>query len=72
MTPVAGASTDVQDSDVQGRQLGRRSIVAYGALVVAPDSAIYTPQQLANKLIGIPYFAGTHYLCLPPKTTSSS
>ena len=54
----------VQDSDVQGRQLGRRSIVAYGALVVAPSSDVYTPQQLANKLIGVPYFAGTHYLCL--------
>lgn len=54
----------VQDTNVQGRQLGRRSIVAYGALVVAPDSTIYTPQQLANKLIGVPYFAGTHYLCL--------
>jgi len=54
----------VQDTNVQGRQLGRRSIVAYGALVVAPDSSIYTPQQLANKLIGVPYFAGTHYLCL--------
>ena len=54
----------VQDSDVQGRQLGRRSIVAYGALMVAPGSQIYTPQQLANKVIGLPYFAGTHYLAL--------
>ena len=54
----------VQDSNVQGRQLGRRAIVAYGALVVPPWSPVYTPQQLANKLIGIPYFAGTHYLAL--------
>ncbi len=54
----------VQDSNVQGRQLGRRAIVAYGALVVPPWSTVYTPQQLAGKLIGIPYFAGTHYLAL--------
>ena len=54
----------VQDSSVRGRQLGRRAIVAYGALVVAPESPVYTPQQLANKLIGLPYFAGTHYLAL--------
>ncbi|MCI0865148.1 MAG: ABC transporter substrate-binding protein [Chloroflexi bacterium] len=54
----------VQDSNVQGRQLGRRAIVVYGALVVAPSSPVYTPQQLANKLIAVPYFAGTHYLAL--------
>ena len=54
----------VQDSDVGGRQLGRRGIIAYGAIVVAPLSPVYTPQQLANKLIGVPYFAGTHYLAL--------
>ena len=40
----------VQDSDVGGRQLGRRGIIAYGAIVVAPSSPVYTPQQLANKL----------------------
>ncbi len=54
----------VQDSSVQGRQLGRRAIVVYGALVVPPGSPVYTPQQLANRLIGVPYFAGTHYLAL--------
>lgn len=54
----------VQDSSVQGRQLGRRAIVVYGAVVVAPGSPVYTAQQLANKVIGVPYFAGTHYLCL--------
>jgi len=47
-----------------GRQLGRRAIIAYGALVVAPDSDVYTPQQLAHKSIGVPYHAGTHYLAL--------
>ena len=54
----------VQDSSVQGRQLGRRAIIAYGALMVPPWSPVYTPQQLANKLVGLPYFAGTHYLGL--------
>jgi NitT/TauT family transport system substrate-binding protein len=54
----------VEDSQSGSQQVGRRAIVAFGALMVAPDSDVYTPQQLANKLIGVPYFAGTHYLAL--------
>jgi len=54
----------VQDTGQQGRQIGRRAIVAHGALVVAPDSPAYTPQQLAGKLVGVPYYFGTHYLAL--------
>ena len=54
----------VQDSDTGGRQVGRRSIVTYAALVVRPGSPVYTPQQLANRLIGVPFFFGTHYLAL--------
>jgi NitT/TauT family transport system substrate-binding protein len=46
------------------RQLGRRAIVSYAAMVVAPDSAVYTPQQLANKVIGVPFYFGTHYIAL--------
>jgi len=46
------------------RQLGRRAIVAYAAMVVRGDSAIYTPQQLANKVIGVPFYFGTHYIAL--------
>jgi NitT/TauT family transport system substrate-binding protein len=46
------------------RQLGRRAIVAYAAMVVAPDSPVYTPQQLANKVIGVPFYFGTHYIAL--------
>lgn len=46
------------------RQLGRRGIMVYAALVVAPDSGIYTPQQLAGKMVGLPYYFGTHYLGL--------
>ncbi|MDA0652965.1 MAG: ABC transporter substrate-binding protein [Proteobacteria bacterium] len=55
----------VQDTSVQtGRQIGRRSIVTYAGLVVRPDSPVYTPQQLANRLVGVPFFFGTHYLAL--------
>ena len=54
----------VQDSSVEARQVGRRAIIAYGAIVVPPWSSAYTPQQLADKVVGVPYFAGTHYLAL--------
>ena len=54
----------VEDSKTGSQQVGRRAIIAYGALMVSPDSDVYTPQQLANKLVGVPYFAGTHYLAV--------
>ena len=55
----------VQDTNVQsGRQVGRRAIVTYAGLVVRPDSEVYTPQQMADKLVGVPFFFGTHYLAL--------
>jgi NitT/TauT family transport system substrate-binding protein len=53
-----------QDSDVGCRQLGRRAAIVAGAVAVAPDSDIYTPQQLADKTIAVPFHAGTHYLTL--------
>ncbi len=53
-----------QDSSVGGRQVGRRACVPCGAIVVPPWSDIYTPQQLANKTIAVPFHAGTHYLTL--------
>ena len=46
------------------RQIGRRAIVTYGAIVVRPDSQVYTPQQLAGRNVGVPFYAGTHYLAL--------
>jgi len=46
------------------RQLGRRAIVSWAAMMVAPDSPVYTPQQLANKLIGVPFYFGTHYIAM--------
>jgi NitT/TauT family transport system substrate-binding protein len=54
----------VQDTKSGSRQLGRRAIVAYSALMVRPDSPVYTPQQLANRLIGVPFYFGTHYIAL--------
>ena len=55
----------VQDSGIEsGRQIGRRSIVSFAGLVVRPESEVYTPQQLAGKLVGVPFFFGTHYLAL--------
>ena len=55
----------VQDSEVEtGWQIGRRSIVSFAGLVVRPESEVYTPQQLAGKLVGVPFYFGTHYLAL--------
>jgi NitT/TauT family transport system substrate-binding protein len=54
----------VQDTGVGSRQLGRRGIVTYAAIVVRPDSEVYTAQQLANKSVGVPFYFGTHYLAL--------
>jgi len=54
----------VQDTNKGSRQVGRRAIVSYAAMVVAPDSPVYTPQQLANRTIGVPFYFGTHYIAL--------
>ena len=32
--------------------------------MVRPDSPVYTPQQLANRIIGVPFYFGTHYIAL--------
>jgi NitT/TauT family transport system substrate-binding protein len=54
----------VQETGVKSRQLGRRAIITYSALVVPPESPVYTPQQLANRTIGVPFYFGTHYIAL--------
>src|SRR5215213_9581884 len=51
-------------TQVGSRQVGRRGIVTFGAIVVRPDSLVYTPQQLAGRRVGVPFYAGTHYLAL--------
>ncbi len=54
----------VETSKVGSRQIGRRSIVTFAALVVRGDSPVQTPQQFANRQIGVPFFFGAHYLTL--------
>ena len=51
-------------TSVGSRQVGRRGIVTYAAIVVRPDSPVYTAQQLAGRKVGVPFYAGTHYLAL--------
>src|SRR5271170_409798 len=54
----------VQATGVKSRQLGRRTIVTFAAIAVQPDSPVYTPQQLAGRKVGVPFYFGTHYLAL--------
>ena len=54
----------VQDTKVGSRQIGRRAIVSYAAILVRPDSPVYTAQQLAGRAVGVPFYFGTHYLAL--------
>ena len=54
----------VQDTGVKSRQLGRRSVVTFAAIIVPPNSPVYTPQQLAHRKVGVPFYFGTHYLAL--------
>src|SRR3954470_16269910 len=53
-----------QDTQVGSRQVGRRGIISYAAIVVRPDSQVFTGQQLAGKTVGVPFYFGTHYLAL--------
>ena len=63
--PANGATTAAPArTSVGSRQVGRRAIVTYAAIVVRPDSPVYTPQQLAGRTVGVPFYAGTHYLAL--------
>jgi NitT/TauT family transport system substrate-binding protein len=54
----------VEQTRTGSRQVGRRGIVTYAAIVVRPDSDVYTAQQLAGRTVGVPFYFGTHYLAL--------
>jgi NitT/TauT family transport system substrate-binding protein len=54
----------VQETTQRGRQIGRRSVIAFAGIVVRPDSDVYTPQQLAGRIVAVPFYFGTHYLAL--------
>jgi ABC-type nitrate/sulfonate/bicarbonate transport system substrate-binding protein len=51
----------VAESAVGALQIGRRSMIVCGALVVAPTSTVYTPQELAGKPVALDYGNGTAY-----------
>ncbi len=59
-----GNYSRVGDTRVDSRQVGRRSIVTFAALMVRGDSPVQTPQQFANRQVGVPFFFGSHYLTL--------
>jgi NitT/TauT family transport system substrate-binding protein len=59
-----GNYSRVEGTKVGSRQIGRRSIVTFAAILVRSDSPVQTPQQLADRQIGVPFFFGTHYLTL--------
>ncbi|MBM3528259.1 MAG: ABC transporter substrate-binding protein [Alphaproteobacteria bacterium] len=54
----------VEQTRTGSRQVGRRGIVTYAAIVVRLDSDVYTAQQLAGRTVGVPFYFGTHYLAL--------
>ena len=39
-------------------------MITYAAIVGPPQSPVYTPQQLAGRRIGVPFYAGSHYIAL--------
>jgi ABC-type nitrate/sulfonate/bicarbonate transport system substrate-binding protein len=51
----------VAESTVGARQVGRRATIVCGALVVAPTSSVFTPQELAHRPVGLDYGNGTAY-----------
>ncbi len=54
----------VENTRVGSRQIGRRGIITFSSIVVRGDSDIYTPQQLAHRKVGVPFYFGTHYMAL--------
>ncbi|MDB5649316.1 MAG: ABC-type nitrate/sulfonate/bicarbonate transport system periplasmic component-like protein [Hyphomicrobiales bacterium] len=54
----------VQDTSVGSRQIGRRAIVTYTAIMVRPESKVFTPQQLADVTVGVPFYFGSHYAAI--------
>jgi len=59
-----GNFSRVETTHVSSRQMGRRSMVNFAGVVVRADSPVQVPQQFANVQIGVPFYSGTHYLCL--------
>ena len=53
-----------QDSRRGGLIVGKRAAVSTQAILVRPDSPLNYPAQLANKVVGVNFHAGSHYLAL--------
>lgn len=53
-----------QDSLRGGRIVGRRPAVSAQAILARPDAGINYPQDLRNKVVGVNFHAGSHYLAL--------
>src|SRR5262245_39240538 len=54
----------VQDTAVGSRQVGRRGIVTFAAIVVRPVPRASTAHHLPDGRTGVPFYFGTHYLAL--------
>ena len=55
----------VQETGVKSRQLApARHRRVRRAWWCRPHSPVYTPQQLAHRTVGLPFYFGTHYLGL--------
>lgn len=53
-----------QDSTRGGRIVGRRPAVSTQAILVRPDAPFNIPQDLRNRVVGVNFHAGSHYLAL--------
>ncbi len=53
-----------QDSARGGRIIGKRPAVSTQAILVRPDAPMNYPQELRNKVVGVNFHAGSHYLAL--------
>ena len=51
-------------SKIGALQVGRRAMVVCAALIVRPDSDIYTPQELAHRTVSMDHGNGTAYAAL--------
>ncbi|HKW90421.1 MAG TPA: hypothetical protein VJX92_00900 [Methylomirabilota bacterium] len=49
------------ESPVGALQVGRRAMIVCAALIVPPTSTVFTPQELAHKLVALDYGNGTAY-----------
>jgi ABC-type nitrate/sulfonate/bicarbonate transport system substrate-binding protein len=54
----------VADNRIGALQIGRRSMIVCAALIVSPDSDVYTPYELAHKTVAIDHGNGTAYAAL--------